>query len=1165
MRKKLQLLLILIFGINAYTEAQYAGNQNQYDPKINSVPTSPEVALLGRFGEIPVGHYTGTAEVSIPLYNVKVDNIEIPLALSYHTSGIKVADEATWVGLGWNFLPEGTITQEIRGREDSAYGDDGFQNTDGYNTFKNNFITLFSENQLYRLQNGFSEYRFGGGASTGGDPSITDSSQIIDRLTRKYGQPDIYSYNFCGYSGKFFFNPENYGEILFLESNENVQFAKNIDGWVATTNKGDKFYFYAIEIARSNQTDYPDIGYTFKLTKILLSNGKTIILSYQDESTIKEYPIETAHITNYTMNQSVRSDTNTTINHKKTLIAVETEDTKVDFNLEDREDIRPYNESVPIKKLKSIDIKQKYSNKKLKSFVFNYNYFPYNSYNTVIEGYDSKRLKLESVQQLDYDNNGNPIENTHPYTFEYDTNYVMPSKTSNSDFFGYYNGNGAGTKLPDLTYFDYLNKSPYKNYGYNPIYPYFGSMRFADSNYVSTNILKKVNYPTKGYSTFEFEPNTFSNQFIPTKQQVEGATKGNGYAHRGPGTGSGYVIVGERFKLNHTTKVKFNNYIFDGYSGYNPTTHTDFATVQSSCKIQLFKSKIINGQYSGEMIKEWNVVSILRNVYEQTHQMSWNETLDIPYDDNPTTEYHVAVVNGVQSGSGQPIVSCGYSYIADIDTSISYGNGLRIKTIKNYDSNNDLIGQKNYEYIGGKLIYKFEPLNLIQGASYKSQPHVQTGGCYVEQFAIFNDLSVNSSDFGIGGSKSFGYDAVVEKDIDVNDDNVSKGFTKYYFTNKEPTGTSYKWIPRVGIPENGENTLIEQYNDSLEKIRSISKFYVDLPNYYGIYPSFHILHTSTGIYDPLQQFFPYAVNGCPVTGQVYTGATLSNPLPSTKFNFIFNPLIKKIRRLKSTTDIKRINGVDLADKTENFFNSLGNVWLSTRTTPDGKVFNTEYKYAEELGNTLLIDKGMTGIPLITETTSNGKQLNKNYIIYPERPDYPTTQAGYLVVPLSAKNVNLLTGDLSTEITYDLYDNQGNLLQYTSKSGISTVIVWGYNQTRPIAKIEGATYPSSVDQKSTDVSQSLIDVIVNASNADASQASGNDESALLTALDAFRTNTALSGYQVTTYTYDPLIGVRSITPPSGVRENYIYDTANRLEKVVDINGNILKEYKYNYKQ
>ncbi|NHQ68850.1 RHS repeat protein, partial [Elizabethkingia miricola] len=83
-------------------------------------------------------------------------------------------------------------------------------------------------------------------------------------------------------------------------------------------------------------------------------------------------------------------------------------------------------------------------------------------------------------------------------------------------------------------------------------------------------------------------------------------------------------------------------------------------------------------------------------------------------------------------------------------------------------------------------------------------------------------------------------------------------------------------------------------------------------------------------------------------------------------------------------------------------------------------------------------------------------------------------------------------------------------------------------------------------------------------ADNTQGTDQSEQALVGALDILRNNTALSAYQITTYTYNPLIGVTSITPPSGVREIYKYDSANRLESVKDVNGNLLKEYQYRYK-
>lgn len=44
--------------------------------------------------------YTGVANVSVPLYTVQLGNISLPIGLNYITSGIKVRDIETWVGLG---------------------------------------------------------------------------------------------------------------------------------------------------------------------------------------------------------------------------------------------------------------------------------------------------------------------------------------------------------------------------------------------------------------------------------------------------------------------------------------------------------------------------------------------------------------------------------------------------------------------------------------------------------------------------------------------------------------------------------------------------------------------------------------------------------------------------------------------------------------------------------------------------------------------------------------------------------------------------------------------------------------------------------------------------------------------------------------------------------
>jgi hypothetical protein len=92
--------LILIICLQSYTQVF----QNYYNPATlaNYVPPSPDAAGLGKYAEIPVSYSTGVPEISIPLFNIQTGSINLPISLSYHSSGVKVEEEASWVGLGWS-------------------------------------------------------------------------------------------------------------------------------------------------------------------------------------------------------------------------------------------------------------------------------------------------------------------------------------------------------------------------------------------------------------------------------------------------------------------------------------------------------------------------------------------------------------------------------------------------------------------------------------------------------------------------------------------------------------------------------------------------------------------------------------------------------------------------------------------------------------------------------------------------------------------------------------------------------------------------------------------------------------------------------------------------------------------------------------------------------
>ena len=52
-------------------------------------------------------------------------------------------------------------------------------------------------------------------------------------------------------------------------------------------------------------------------------------------------------------------------------------------------------------------------------------------------------------------------------------------------------------------------------------------------------------------------------------------------------------------------------------------------------------------------------------------------------------------------------------------------------------------------------------------------------------------------------------------------------------------------------------------------------------------------------------------------------------------------------------------------------------------------------------------------------------------------------------------------------------------------------------------------------------------------------------------------------QTTTYTYEPLVGIKSITDPTGETITYEYDGRKRLYLIRNDDNNIIKRYRYNY--
>ncbi|RZK05526.1 MAG: hypothetical protein EOO43_22040, partial [Flavobacterium sp.] len=81
---------------------------------------APKVGSFNSVGTLnKVEYSTGTLNVNIPLYEVKVHDISVPISISYSALGIKVGQEAGAPGMGWELNAGGNLTARINGLNDN--------------------------------------------------------------------------------------------------------------------------------------------------------------------------------------------------------------------------------------------------------------------------------------------------------------------------------------------------------------------------------------------------------------------------------------------------------------------------------------------------------------------------------------------------------------------------------------------------------------------------------------------------------------------------------------------------------------------------------------------------------------------------------------------------------------------------------------------------------------------------------------------------------------------------------------------------------------------------------------------------------------------------------------------------------------------------------------
>lgn len=494
---KRAITLILLF-----LAPNYGFGQDLPTP-VNVIPPSPNAMAMNKFVDVPVSYYTGTPSISVPIYQIQMQQLSLPISLSYHASGLKVEDQASWVGAGWTLNAGGSINRTIRGLPDEYFEDSDTGNgSKGY--FHNN--RLFSSIGTFNLSSASCDNNGGAGAYNFYPSDIVTT---IDSVSNGLldTEPDLYSFSFPEGSGKFAFNRDV--EIIKLTSDDIKITTDPFSGssipvlggnlastdykWEITAPNGTLYTFEKAERTNSQGNCGSDISAyqnpiyyaesAWHLTEISLG-GESIEFEYEAETITHDFRVSSTGKYKVSGSYGLATVTSTCENqmthYAQRLKKITTSNGyTVDFIASSRSDL------TGSKKLDRVEVKK--DGTPILIYILNYDYFSVSSTDI--------KLKLLSVEQT---NGSSPPSPLPGYEFDYYGGGTFPAKNSTGqDFWGYNNGASSNTNL--IPPFDD------GTYSVNST----GANRNPNLTNARVGTLEKITYPTGGSTTFSYELHSY--------------------------------------------------------------------------------------------------------------------------------------------------------------------------------------------------------------------------------------------------------------------------------------------------------------------------------------------------------------------------------------------------------------------------------------------------------------------------------------------------------------------------------------------------------------------------------------------------------------------------------------------------------------------------------
>jgi hypothetical protein len=546
MKRTLLLLFAMLLYGNQLLQAQLIGSTGR--PEV--MPASPTAAEFLKYGEIPVGKYTGVPNISVPIYTIEARGLNLPISLTYHSSGIKVAEQAGWTGLGWTLSTGGNIVQVVNGYDDFGY----FQNrtfpdideiadvvSNGtapsgiLNTCTGTIIGI--NDNLFSLPGNTTPcvVTNPNGRSTAIPPSLIGGYSV----TPKDYEPDVFKFNALGYSGTFIFNWDTEQFYCLTDSKIRVRMIQNDHEKIEIVLPEGHRLEFSVKEETTIIEDPGEIieineatSRVYKLDHIYTNFNDHIGFEYQITNPERNYGYRGGRKTYYetTSGNAFPSSLNnygggSSLNTEQPLsylTKITFDQGVVLFDSSSRVDV------LNAKKLDRITIKpSETSSAIIKKFDFSYDYFIGHTNSTTYYTSGDPRTIQERTYRLRL--NSVLEEGKKPYEFEYNTTQLPEKLAYAQDYWGYYNGVHTNSDLfPNIYRFNYqsLLTVPLLQNNNN---------RSSRLEYAKAAILEKIIYPTGGYTTFDYQLNTFNNFTVPKFDDPVGKIYPANYGSNGAG------------------------------------------------------------------------------------------------------------------------------------------------------------------------------------------------------------------------------------------------------------------------------------------------------------------------------------------------------------------------------------------------------------------------------------------------------------------------------------------------------------------------------------------------------------------------------------------------------------------------------------------------------